>query len=257
MSDVKHCEESKKNYTEVWDQEVRELWPESYPLSLSSELKKLNVNSILDCAGGTGYPAIELKQMGWDISYSDGWDAMQRFFNKRLQELKLDMPQYLSRWESLSENIPNTYDALLCSGNSFVGINAYDNDSSVAAETVKSNMMIAVSEFYKILNTGGVLFIDLFNRQSSAPEQPYCMTQTNDTHHIFTTISYDPFKNVRTNLTTKTSLIDCSEVDTIVKVTPLFSQELINLLLDAGFSRVEPTAVNHADYVDSFFAFKD
>lgn len=257
MSDIKTSPEGVYNFAISWDQEVRNEWPESYPASLTAELKKLNVSTILDCAGGTGYPSIELKQLGWDITYSDGSATMLELFTKRLEETNLDIPAYLSRWEDLSKNLPNTYDALMCAGNSFIGINSYDSPFSNSDDQVKSHMQLAASEFYKMLNPGGVLYIDLFVKEFAAPEQPFCLTLTSDTHHLFRTISYDPVRNMRTNLTTKTSLIDGTETDTITKLIPLFNEDLIALLLEAGFSRVERSPVDDAKYVNSFFAFKD
>ncbi|PWQ97881.1 class I SAM-dependent methyltransferase [Leucothrix arctica] len=215
------------------------------------------MKTILDCAGGTGYPSIELKQLGWDITYSDGSSAMLDIFTEKLEASKLDMPKYFSRWEDLSQKVPNTYDALMCAGNSFIGINSYESDFAIADEVVKTNMLSAVSEFYNKLNTGGVLYIDLCKADRAAPEKPYSESITDDNAHIFRTISYDSVTNIRTNLTTTTLLSDGSATDTITKVVPLFAEELINLLLEVGFSRVERSTVADADYVDSFFAFKD
>ena len=256
MANIKDSKATRENFADTWDIEVRKAWPQNYPTSLSNEFKKLNVTSILDCAGGTGYPSIELKQLGWDITYSDAAEVMLDFFNKRLEETQLDVPVYQARWEELSETIPQTFDALMCAGNSFVGITVYD-ELSIAREESLPRMKLAVSEFYKMLNAGGVLYIDLFVEGCAAPKEPYSQTQDTDTQHICTTISYDPFTNIRTNFTTKTSLVDGSEQDLITKVVPIFAEDLINLLLEAGFSRVERSPVDDADYVDSFFAFKD
>ncbi|PWQ97883.1 class I SAM-dependent methyltransferase [Leucothrix arctica] len=257
MSDVKTSKDSMKSFAETWDQQVRHLWPEAYPESLSNELKKLNVSSILDCAGGTGYPAIELKQMGWDISYSDGSELLNTFFKNRIETLHLDIPTYQSRWENLTQNIPKTYDALMCSGNSFISINSYDNDASFTKTVVKQNMQQAVNEFYKMLNANGVLYIDMFNESYAFPKQPFSISSESDTHRIFTTVNYDSVRNARTTLTTTSSLHDDSEEHMITKLTPIHTEELIEFLKEAGFSRVEFAATDDADYVDSFFAFKD
>jgi hypothetical protein len=46
-------------------------------------------------------------------------------------------------------------------------------------------------------------------------------------------------------------------VDDISKTIPILPEDLIEFLLTAGFSRVERATTDDADYVDSFFAFKD
>lgn len=257
MTDVKTSKESMKSFAETWDQQVRHLWPETYPESLSNELKKLNVSSILDCAGGTGYPAIELKQMGWDISYSDGSELLIEGFKERTEALNLDIPAYESRWENLTQNIPRTYDALMCSGNSFVSINTYDNNCPFTKTDISRNMQKAADEFYKILNPDGVLYIDLHNEDYAFPKQPFSISSESDTHRIFTTVNYDPVRNARTTLTTTSSLIDNSQEDMITRLSPIYAEELMNFLKQAGFSRIEHAATDDADYVNSFFAFKD
>lgn len=257
MTDVKTSKDSMKSFADIWDQQVRHLWPESYPESLSNEFKKLNVSSILDCAGGTGYPSIELKQMGWDVSYSDGSEVLTSLFKKRIEASDIDIPNYLSRWESLTQHIPKTYDALMCSGNSFITINTYDNDLPFNNIEIERNMQQAVNEFYKMLNTNGVLYIDLFKESYAFPKETLNVISKSDTHQIVTTVDYDPVKNIRTSLTTTTSILDGSQEKLASKFIPIHSEELIRLLKEAGFSRVEYAATDDADYVDSFFAFKD
>ena len=45
--------------------------------------------------------------------------------------------------------------------------------------------------------------------------------------------------------------------DLITKVEPIFAEDLLSLLSEAGFSRIERSTVDDAEYVDSFFAFKE
>jgi SAM-dependent methyltransferase len=258
MADIKTSKKAMRAYAVSWDKIVRSVWLNPYPESLSNELKKLNVKSILDCAGGTGFPSIELKQMGWDVSYSDGSNEMVSFCRNRIKEEALDIPAYSSRWEDLSKNIPHTYDALICAGNSFITIATYENSEySTQQDSAKLRMQLAVAEFYKMLNKGGVLYIDLMKKESVAPEHPYNHDVTYDDKRILSTINYDPVRNIRTVFSTTISLVDGSEVDTITKFAPLYSEDLINLLVEAGFSRVEKSIIEGADIVDGFLAFKD
>ena len=257
MEDIQLSEKTSQNDTKSWDHEVRNLWPTDYPESLSKALKDLNTTTILDCAGGSGYPSIELKEMGWDVSYSDATDSMINFFKQKSESKALNIPAYQSKWESLSENIPNRYDALMCSGNSIININSYDEETPFTKEAVIANIKLAAKEFYTLLNDYGVLYIDLYTAECAMPKAPYSVTTSSPTHRVFRTISYDPIRNLRYNLSTMSSLTDDSEFDTLSKSIPILSEELIGLLLEAGFSRVERAAVSDADYVDSFFAFKD
>ncbi|RVU85768.1 class I SAM-dependent methyltransferase [Leucothrix sargassi] len=256
MSDIKNSKESAQNSAKSWDQEVRSLWPESYPESLSSAFKKLGVSSILDCAGGTGFPSLILKKMGWDVSYSDASTFMMDYCKQQADAQAISIPMYQSRWETLSQNIPHTYDALMCTGNSITNINSYDNDYPLTLASVKTQTQLAMNEFYKMLNTGGVLYLDFYNQASAMPEKPYSVATENETHRIFRTISYDPVRHIRTNLTTTSSLSGDYEDDNVSKTIPLSTENMIEFLLNAGFSRVERATTDDADYVDSFFAFK-
>jgi SAM-dependent methyltransferase len=257
MTDIKPTHKAPQDDSNAWDQEVRNLWPKNYPESLSKALKDFGVSTILDCAGGTGFPSIELKEMGWDVNYSDASDSMISFFDQKTKSKSLDIPMYKSKWETLSGNIPNRYDALMCSGNSISNINTYDSESTFTKEAILANIKLAAKEFYTMLNNGGVLYIDLYTEECAMPKAPYSVATSSATHRVFRTISYDPVRNIRLNLTTMSSLTDDSEFDTISKTIPIVSEELIGALLEAGFSRVERAAVSDADYVDSFFAFKD
>jgi SAM-dependent methyltransferase len=277
MPNVKTSKAVMQSYADIWNQQVRLLWPETYPDSLSKAFTKLNVKSILDCAGGTGYPAIELKKMGWDISYSDGSETLVSYFQKRIEDNKLDIPAYQSRWETLTKEVPQTYDALMCSGNSFITINTYENDQPLTKASVTQNMRQAVREFYSMLKPNGVLYIDIFKESHGFPEKPWSIRTKSDTHRLYTTVSYDRRRNIRTTLTTITPLINNStesplknltqaddkeldaflEEDIICKFFPIRTEELINLLKEAGFSRVEHAETDDAEYVNSFFAFKD
>jgi hypothetical protein len=118
-------------------------------------------------------------------------------------------------------------------------------------------MKLAVAEFYKKVNKGGVLYIDLFKKESVAPEQPYTLDNIFEDERAIVNVSYDPVRNIRTALTTNISLTDGSEVDTITKLAPLYSEELFELLVEAGFSRIEKANIEGAEFVDGFLAFKD
>ena len=111
MADIKTSKEAMRAYATSWDKTIQSLWPAIYPSSLSSELKKLNVKTILDCAGGTGYPAILLKKMGWDISYSDGSNEMVTVFKERLKE---EGVRYSYLWLSLGGFVRKRPEYLRC-----------------------------------------------------------------------------------------------------------------------------------------------
>ena len=73
------------NIAEFWAICIKFMWGEDYVNGLSSFLKKHNAQSILDCAGGNGFPSIELNKLGFDVTYSDGSKLMFDFFAQKLE----------------------------------------------------------------------------------------------------------------------------------------------------------------------------
>lgn len=245
-------------FAESWDIDVRKLWPQNYPKKLSEKFELYEANTILDCAGGTGFPCLELRSMGLDISYSDGAIDMYNYFLSKIKNKSFEMPYYHSKWEELTNHIPRTYDGVMCSGNSFIGIDAYNNKEPLPLSDIINKMKVALKEFYNILNNNGVLFIDTLNDKSLKPSVPYISSKhEKDDFSVTTTIFYDKKTNIRTVREIKKSLLTNDIIYSFdFKINAISSEQLVNLILDAGFKRVEKSEIETASYVDAFFAFK-
>lgn len=115
------------------------------------ELKKRKARKVLDAATGTGYHSVRLLKAGFEVHSADGMDNMleKAFFNARKQGLLLrTIP---ADWRSLTKRIHESYDAVICLGNSFTHLfNEKDRRKTLA-------------EFYAILNPTGVLILDQRN----------------------------------------------------------------------------------------------
>ncbi len=157
------------NIAEVWEVCIALMWNSSYVNGLASFLKENNVNTILDCGGGTGFPSIELKKLGWNISYCDSNEKMIKHFSGKLNESKLDIPIYQNSWLELSKNISHKFDAILCRGNSLIYVNSWD----VKNPTVnKENIKRVLQEFYNQLNNNGLLYVDIINKKEFNQKYP-------------------------------------------------------------------------------------
>jgi len=113
-----------------------------------NELKKQKATKILDSAAGTGYHSVRLLQAGFGVHSADGSANMleKAFVNARKQGLLLRTIH--ADWRSLTETIHETYDAIICLGNSFTHL--FD----------ENERRKALAEFYSTLNPGGVLIVD-------------------------------------------------------------------------------------------------
>lgn len=115
------------------------------------ELKKRKVNKILDAATGTGYHSVRLLKAGFEVHSADGMDNMleKAFHNARKQDLILRTIS--ADWRSLTENVHELYDAVICLGNSFTHL--FD----------EKDRRKTLAEFYSVLKPNGVLILDQRN----------------------------------------------------------------------------------------------
>jgi len=154
----------KMDITDVWDLCIKFMWGKDYILGLDKFFKYHNVKTILDCGGGTGFPSIELKKLGWDMTYSDCSDIMIGYFKRNLEQNKIEIPIYKVRWQELSQKIPQKFDALICRGNSLIYSDSWK--LNMVEEIKKEDIKKIIGEFYKMLNKNGLLYVDITNKKA-------------------------------------------------------------------------------------------
>ncbi len=112
------------------------------------ELKKRNAHKVLDAATGTGYHTVRLLKAGFAVHSADGKENMlaKAFENARRQDL-LIRPIH-SDWRELTRHVHESYDAVICLGNSFTHL--FD----------ERDRRKTLAEFYAILKPTGVLILD-------------------------------------------------------------------------------------------------
>lgn len=114
---------------------------------------------ILDCACGTGLPAIDLRGGGFDIACSDGDDQMLRQFRRNAEARNVHDNCVFARWSDLPKTLPYQYDYVMCRGNSFVyavSWSAVEQPAATYAQLLESLRGIAAQVI-----SGGTLHIDL------------------------------------------------------------------------------------------------
>lgn len=169
------------NIAEMWDTCIKFMWDEIYINGLDKFLKSNKVKTILDCGGGTGFPSIELKKRGWDISYCDNNKVMFENFQKKSKKEKVQIPYYFSNWAELSKKINKKFDAILCRGNSLIYASSWNatpllhytciltyGPQPTVDEIIgwsKENIKSSLREFFKILNKNGLAYIDITNKK--------------------------------------------------------------------------------------------
>ena len=246
------------DFAKVWDINLRRFWGEDYPGCLAGLMRVHGARSVLDCAGGTGFPVFELKRLGWDVTYSDGSPAMLEFFMNKMEQEHLSIPAYLSLWDELPEKCPGRYDVVLCRGNSLIGITGYGEKKEIGLEATQAKMKDALAGMFEKVTPGGFLYVDMPASAYSKPKESYDIFDTDhETYEIRTTVSYDPATKLRRSFEEMTHLVDGSKVTSVGYVYPLNVGDLIEMLHATGFSRVEKSPIEEAFYIDAYLAFKD
>lgn len=114
-------------------------------------LKELGVKRVLDVATGTGFHSVQLLRHGFDVTSADGSSYMlsKAFENARRRGFVLRTVH--ADWRTLSRDVHDRYDAVICLGNSFTHLFS------------ERDRRKALAEFYAVLEHDGVLVLDQRN----------------------------------------------------------------------------------------------
>lgn len=246
---------------ELWDICIGFMWGEEYLKGLYSFLRENNVKSAIDCGGGTGFPSIELKKMGWDVTYADESKVMFERFRKKTAADSICMPCYLTNWLELTKNIPRKFDAVLCRGNSLVYVNSWDRGQiGQVQEGARCNILAALRQFRKILNKGGVLYVDLTNRREfDRPNYPIIedfggRTINGKKAKLVWEMTHDYENKIRVWKAILT--IGGKKYEFENYSYPLRHKELIGLMKEAGFRNVHEAEIVGENNYNVFVGYK-
>ena len=115
------------------------------------ELKDRNVSKVLDAATGTGYHSVRLIRAGFEVHSADGKKNMLTKAFKNAEKRDIILRTIHCDWRELTQNVHETYDAVICLGNSFTHLFEEGDRRKVLAE------------FYSALKPDGVLILDQRN----------------------------------------------------------------------------------------------
>jgi SAM-dependent methyltransferase len=123
---------------------------------------------ILDCACGSGFPAIELARRGYRIACSDGSASMLGHLRRNLRLEGLSVPWAQVRWEWLGHLFPESFDVILCRGASFPYAGTWDIDATPDRRALDDSM----HQFAAALRPGGRLYLDTIRAADLASTEP-------------------------------------------------------------------------------------
>lgn len=125
--------------------------------SIVREFSKRNATEILDCAAGTGFPALQLRQRGYNLDCSDMDQEMIRAFQGNAIEMAVSAKIECLEWSEL-DKLGKQYDFILCRGNSLVYDGSWDGGQEIALANKIEKDITAMADR---LRPGGYLYIDV------------------------------------------------------------------------------------------------
>lgn len=125
----------------------------------NSIFKEYDVNTVLDCACGTGHHVIMLKQRGYDVKGSDLSPAMIEKAQANLKKNNLEVLLKVADFRELSSAFDEIFDAVICVGNSLPHLMS---DKEISR---------TLAEIRGILNEDGILILEQRNYDKLVKEK--------------------------------------------------------------------------------------
>lgn len=206
---------------------------------------------VLDCACGSGFPALELHLLGYRLTCTDGSAFMLERFRRNARAASVAIEPREARWEELGVLYPASFDAVLCRGCSLIYAGTFETD----AEPDWSILVSSAESFARCLRPGGRLYVDTSLEEElhrDFTEVVEYAPRMIDGHSVEWSehLSVDPQARVRH---WKVSLqIDGKSVDFERKSHYVPHAEFVSLLEDAGLEdvrRIEVPGERYAVFV--------
>jgi SAM-dependent methyltransferase len=123
---------------------------------------------VLDCACGSGFPALDLHRLGYDLSCTDASPLMLERFRRKAQAAAILLePQQIS-WEELDLMYTAQFDVVLCRGCSLIYAGTWDSDSDPDILALECS----VKSLVHCLRPGGRLYVDTTQEDDLHDEAP-------------------------------------------------------------------------------------
>jgi SAM-dependent methyltransferase len=124
--------------------------------TIAELLSRTRSRLVLDCACGTGMPAIDLRARGFSVDCSDADRLMLHQFRKNARARKVDDSAIQLRWEDLRA-LGKQYDYVMCRGNSLAYANSWDETLPAASLSTIERQVRGIAA---VVAPGGYLHID-------------------------------------------------------------------------------------------------
>jgi SAM-dependent methyltransferase len=147
-------------FAQVWDYYVATVYDRHLLVdAIVAQLKEANAERILDCACGTGFVGIDLRERGFDVACSDGSPDMLAEFRKNASARGVNPDCSLAKWSEMATILSSTFDYVMCRGNSLVYAASWVGEQRPAASN--GELVASLTDIASMVKPGGTVHIDL------------------------------------------------------------------------------------------------
>lgn len=203
---------------------------------------------VLDCACGSGFPAIDLACRGYAMTCSDGSPLMLEHFRRHARRVGITLDAVLLRWDELSDHFGAAFDVVMCrGGGSLLYAGTWDDDRPLDRDALTD----AVRQFVECLRPGGRLYVDTTRAENLTRLDPHRIHHPKlaigehivELEEVLTTDRKHRVRIWRSRLR-----VDDATYDFKRRSHYLLHDELVALLLQAGLTDVHEQQVRGESY---------
>jgi len=215
-------------------------------------------SKIIDVSAGTGFPALELIESGYNIDCMDAMDDEIAVFMKKAKKKGLKTTCKKLTWlEIPSHYKKKNYDLVFCRGNSFIyaagGWNkAQGIDQKKSLEIYEKTLQV----FYDLLEDGATLYIDKF-KDSEKPHKTK-VGEVKIKGKKYDLIFYNEVNKKRHERYAAMLLRDENGVEKgLPNMTYLLTEkELLQMMKNVGFKNIKKVKLKTEGHFDVWIAKK-
>jgi hypothetical protein len=134
----------------------------TYSQALDSIIRDKNLE-ILDTAGGTGFPTMDLYNLGYkNISVTDGDEVLAGELQKQFEAKGISIKAIPTLWQELGQKVSKKFDIVLNADNAFVYMDGWTGGKTVEGkDAVLARLKIGLENFYEVTKSGGLTIVGL------------------------------------------------------------------------------------------------
>jgi SAM-dependent methyltransferase len=210
---------------------------------------------ILDCACGSGFPALGLIRRGYDVTCTDGSELMLAHFRRNARVMGVSAEPERVLWHELPGRYGQQFDVVMNRGG---GNYRYAGVWDRGGLADRAAMAEAIAQWVACVRPGGRFYIDITRAGDPAEAEPHVVSHPRllvGDHEVDITerIDIDPVMGIRTWHTWLTVGGILHEFER--RAHHIRHEELVAILVDCGLVDVHPVDVR-GEYYDVFSAIR-